>query len=532
MDFTNALSATNILPESSVVVDAFITIHWPPFRKLTVTDVDKFIQIPVTIQVDATDNVLTTTEDVMSNYDPILCTDYAIYVDLPKSSFFNMDSMTWQYQVVKFPHTGEVHMVDAGFDFGAPYDVTEPVINTESLVHHLSSVTKTTRFVHYKQANTFFKYSFRVGDQVQLSDGRKAQLWAVYLDTDDGNPQPYFFDLPRENEYAPEHKVFICAEMPADADIMYTPVDTGIPVPVNFLCPPDSEFLQHGPLGTNLTGTDASGLLIFDVRNIPNMTAYSSMSNFVMYSDLPEDEHKLSLYMYYVVEPEIEKPYLGETLQFAYASSLTAMPARDPSPINTDLGDRSMSFLIQEQVDIGVFHAAENGPKMMYPVSYFNVKPSHSEPILTLPVQYDKLNQTDMEYRKLSMGGRFMQLVSEYMFDASSEREMNFFPFLLEEARSLNGKIVEQLASLIQRSSDVRNEILRQILIKYGRKYFEEYEVMRDDTRGNAVDVISKLDELFIYFTVSMLSSVSNRTKDKVDSILLDKIPVVFRLYQ
>lgn len=536
MELTNVLKTTYIGPDTKLTVDTQMTIQWPPFRNITCTDINRFIQIPIVIEVDATDNILTAYENVYhDNYDPIKCSDYAIYADVSKSNFFNVNAMTWNYSVQKFSN-GEVHMVDAGATLDI-HNTSEWVVNADNLVSVLSSSAKATRFVHYKQSNSFFKYSFKVGDPFETKDGLQAQLWAVYLDSITGTAHPYELTTSDpNNQSTPESKVYICAHVPSnDFDIMFTPNDHHVPQQVTLIVPPDAEFLQNGPLGYNLDHMDISGNLHFNIRNVPGLTYYTH-ENFVMYDDTIV-QTPLEIFMYYIVNPPADKPFLGEQMIIAYTSNTEVLPIRDPSPVLEDLGPRSKVFFIDDPTyQSNMFYSLKvydhPPPRLYHPVSYFSVRPTAQEEPMNIPLQYDTMNNTDLgDFRKLSLGGRFMQLVSEYMFDAATEKEMSFFPFLLSEAASLNSKIVLELAMAIQNRPDVRNEILRQMLIKYGRKYFNEWSALAGETNLPVGEVIEKIDEMFIYFTVTLSTCVSNRSKDRVDSIVLEKIPVVIRIY-
>lgn len=511
------------------VDDAFITIDFkrpPKFRHLTPTDIDQVIYVPVTLQVNAMDNVITTQEDVMSRYDVTAESDFTIFAEAPKDSFFNFP-VQWNYRLVRSVD-GEIHIKDAGVSD------QEQIVNVQSLLSFMGQQANSTRFMHYKQAKEFFKYSFKV-DAYGINSTRQ-QLWAVYLDRNTGAPHPYMTYNVDPLHIQGEQKYFLYADVPPGLQQQIEDGNSYDDGRLDIICPPDPEFLQHGPLAYQYL-IDVSGNYIPHIRNVPGITNYSPLQ-FVKFNQYQAD---LALLLYYVIMPHDDSPYTGDTMKIAYLShQCNKTPRRDyPVPSSTllhDLGDTSMHFVFQNSVEPGVvYNNTDNtAPIMMFPTSAFAVSTSTSEEgveKIRLPLQYDLLNQAKVDdHRKLNLGGRLMQLVSMYMFDASSERELGFFPNLLSEAYALTAKLIRELASKIQYMPSVRESILQQILIKHGRRYFDEYNSFKDDSVASVSDVVSKIDELFIFFYVTLTTTISNISKFDVDNITIHNIPVVIRI--
>ena len=162
------------------------------FRNLSVADVDRFIQFPETIQVDARGLTLTVEEDtLLQNYSKrFRVDDFAVYASISLSTLFN-SSMDWNYNVSTTvdPISGALEGPGVCDAFKGP---VFPIINVTEACNQLSVLCNDTRFIHYRQCNRFFRYSYRVGDPLLDASGCKAQLFAVFLDTLTGNALPYW----------------------------------------------------------------------------------------------------------------------------------------------------------------------------------------------------------------------------------------------------------------------------------------------------------------------------------------------------
>lgn len=528
---------------SSVLVDAWISVHYPPYRVLSVTDVDKVIVLPVNLQVDARDYALITDEDVMTNYDVLTSvtaeSDYVLYACLPKSKMFNQD-FTWKYQSIRSPITGEIHLVDAGVT-----DSNKPILDTVNMADELALGANTsTRFMHYKQAYSFFKYSFPVGDSftmssadaaLSLDDNSIVQLYAVYLDSS-GHPCPYMTSTP--SSYAPHGEtdiIFRISNVPSGlypAPIFRDP-DTGLIHAIDtIICPPDPDFLSHGPLVMQCIDGD------YVIRNVYGKPSYSK-ENFQYY----DQTSGIDLLLYYLVKPPQQHSHKGDALFVCYVTG-DNIPKRDGTSLakHPNLQKLSQVFTLKDNearpVPRQVYSLHSSGatcpsPRLHMPIAFFSVKHSDSQAGLSdmLPFQYESLNMVPFtEPRKRNIGSRLIQLVSEYLFDASTEHELQFFPFLMEESYSIVKKIVAQLSESLQTSSTIRTQILRQLLVKHGRRYFEEYSQMIGSSEGDVRSVVSKINEFFLFFTVSLRTHVSFRTKNTTEAITLQEIPIVLHI--
>lgn len=107
----------------------------------------------------------------------------------------------------------------------------------------------------------------------------------------------------------------------------------------------------------------------------------------------------------------------------------------------------------------------------------------------------------------------------------------------LNESKELTDKLVDGLAAQLARPTAEghasREHVLRQILVKHGRRYFDEAALLNEEggvREGRVQAVLSKLGEMFLFFTVTVNTAVSNRSKSRVDSLRLVQVPVVLRV--
>ncbi len=570
------------------------------FRFLTPTDVDRFIQLPDTLQVDARSIVLTVEEDTLQEYDHYFkITDYVIYCELTKSKFFN-SGMDWKYKIVKRIDASNNQYLGPHVEDGHSSTTTEvasDIIKAADTITELGVNTKSTRFVHYKQCNRFFKYSFKVGDtqNVPVYDAsgnavldassnaitRKAQLYAVYLHATDGYALPYWTTTDGSgNDQTAETRVFyymtasgILQSINDGDPLLDSELETNA-MTISVVCPPDPEFVEQkdGTVrGGNLAlVTDSSGLVIRQVGDLDgsgNLTTYTQ-DNFAQYTT----DADRALMLYWVAHPQDNRQFMGEEMYVAWCSH-DVRPMRDLVDASGMLYRPQSGAPMMREVDrftLGRSMTANTvyynvyeslrpnapdtaAPRLYLPVSKFIVtheQPTESDVLnggvdeFDVPFAYEVANATDYqgEHKKAIIGGRIMQLVSQYLFDDATNKEMSYFPFLLNESKQLTEKIITALADKIKETSasvgKSRTEILKQIMIKHGRRYFEEYATLtaqddeEDDTSyGNVWDVLSKINEMFLFFTVAVKTTVSNRTKDDVEIIKLVDVPVVVRVY-
>jgi hypothetical protein len=272
--------------------------------------------------------------------------------------------------------------------------------------------------------------------------------------------------------------------------------------------------------------------------------------------------------LYWVVEPIAARRYMGEEMYVAWSSvdfgaapgyirpirdfrDASGFPTSPPASllevhkftVNKDL---TASTVRNVRISLRNPVLTEAAPRLYLPVAKFIVK--HDKPTepdvpqgeFDIPFAYEVANTTDFaaDAKKSIIGGRVMQIVSQYLFDAATNKELGYFPFFLNESKTLNDKILDALVALIKTTdvatSQSRTDILMQMMIKYGRKYFEENAALNSVTNeriGNVWSVLQKINEVFLFFTVTVRTTVSNRTKDDVDVIRLVEVPVVARIY-
>jgi hypothetical protein len=578
------------------------------YKYITPTDVDRFIQIPDTLEVDARSLVLTVEEDTLQKYDKYFqITDYVIYCEAAKDKFFSCDAsgnstMDWKYKVVQTidasgayvgPQVADAHDPLLAVDASSNPVLAEAIIASTVAKEELGLTTAATRFVHYKQCNRFFKYSFKVGDAAAIpaAAGRAAQLYAVYLDKESGAALPYWATVAGSgNDQTAEVRNYFYADFSAGTvlgDIYPDPAGSlvstldGSGAAITVVCPADPEFLESkgSVVGGNLVySKDASGNLairrVGDTAEDPsgnNLTNYTS-ANFVEYTT----DANRALLMYWVVLPLDAAAYQGDELYAAWSSVAAGgadglCAVRDvvdasgvahlaDQPATADQVKEAQKFTwnkamaaatplsVKDTFAVGAL-APTAAPRMYMPVSKFIVVHEHpTEPDVhnngvesfDVPFAYEVCNATGFggDSKKTIMGGRIMQMVSNYLFDGAADKEMAYFPFLLNESRALTDKIVDALTSKIVENSSAAHEarsfVLNQIVVKHGRKFFDEYAVLNELTGekvGRVWDVLSKLPELFLFFTTTVKMTVSNRSKDDVEVIRLVEVPVVVRIF-
>lgn len=551
------------------------------YRRITPIDIDKFIHLPKPLFVDASDLVVVVDEDTMMDMDVAYrLTDYAIYCSAGMGELFALDTMDWTY---KMP-------VENGFntvlDAHGPLEdmpLEQEVIDATAAKLRLGTLADDTRFVHYKQCNRFFKYSFRIADGVMLPDGGAAQLYAVYLDSVTGEPRPYWITD------ASGSMTFLYADA---SDIVDLPDLTGPTLgplafegqgPVTAVVPPDPDFLESkpGPMGhagrslafRTLAGGDldirAVGVLDASGNADPALARRYVQSDFMKFSQVPGTE----LLLYWVIMPGAATGlYMGDRLAVAWCSktlqggrSAPWAPIRDivdasgqklPSPVSLDQVHMQHRFsvasfvpaesaLTLDQVIAAMGTASSR--RMFMPASSYNVaiEQSVTSPVVVQEIDvqfsYDVANDTDYagHVHNTIMGGRIMQLVSHYMFGNMAAAGMSLFPQLAQESKTLTNAIIDALGKLLKRTdaqgAEARQGILQHLFMKHGRCAFHSSLTQVNQTTQEAYglvsDVLRKLDEVFLFFVVTVRSVVSNRARGNVDVVRFVQVPVVINLH-
>ena len=344
----------------------------------------------------------------------------------------------------------------------------------------------------------------------------------------------------------------------ADLDVFEEYNVTLLGQPVRIVCPPHPEFIEsHAPVvfGGNMgIDKDASGNIIRLSRGILTETnimyeAALDSSVFEEYqsrhsSQSSQSSPNCELLLYWVVNPAANAMYRGESMLVAYCSKAITMtwgPIRDLDAsgiVNVKSVDR---FIFTKPVVSKTFlpepFSDRNACTIMhFPVSNIVARhkiPEDPEEFIYIPFSYDLANETLFggNVKRTIMGARIMQLVSVYMFDSASDQEMAFFSFLESESSSLTGKIIMVLAEALMTSTGNRNSILQQLVVKYGRRYFDEMKVFKGQNgTGSVYDVLNKLDEFFITFTTTITTTISTRNKNNLDIVQFVKVPFVLHV--
>lgn len=541
------------------------------FRYVSVSDVDQFIQVPITVQVYARDSVLTVGEDVLQSYDSqaFMVTDYAIYAEIPKAALFN-PSMDWKFRVSQ--------VVDASGAYSGPHvldahdsvALTRAIVNAGTAKPVLGELEDRTRFVHYKHCRQFFKYSFKVGDPITLASRngpQDAQLFAVYLDRNTGEALPYWATVDGSGTtQTPETRIFYYASaanlggtatlatIAAGAPLtsLLASPNNATPTPVTVVAPPDPEFLEHRPdsqiYGGNLAVvTDASGNPAIRAVGDASDPSGGGLVQHALTAFTPyTTDARRALVLFWVISPPITRKYTGEEYALAWASipiggetgvrPLCDLPAGYAGPVL-----EVQRFVVSKALPAGqVQSSLAWAPRLYLPVSRYVVIDDNDKTgaPMEIPFAYQVANATDFggDARRSIIGGRIMQLLSHYLFDAMTSKELAFFPFFLNESKTLTDKIIDQLSASLLGTGPAaaagRNAIITQLQVKYGKKYFDEAVVLSSVSGvGNMRHVIDKLDDLFLFFTATVRITMSLRSKDDVELIRLVELPIVLRAY-
>ncbi len=531
------------------------------YKVITAYDVDKFIQFPQTININTADHlanggvrsgeddiILTVVQEdvILENFDKhFLIDDYAIYASIPKANLFN-PAMDWKYIVQNsFDDDGTFvgpRVLDAHAN--PANSIAEPIINVASSKTKLGVEALDTRFVHYRQCDRFFKYSYRIGDPVTLPGNKTGHVFAVYLDSLSGDALPYWLSTSSGQE--PEYLKFYYADLDLGSEIGLT--SSGISVAV--VCPPHPDFIASGNLA--FTREYDGSLLIRPLALNTTSHTYTE-DDFVLYTEHANRE----LYVYVVIEPDNTSHFQGEIIKPIWTSkqiSASWGPIRDilddfghrvPCPVPASLVREVDRFVITATVAADTFMdlSGPQSPRMYYPSSRMVVKyapdssTNNEGEVEDFPFSFDIANETTFngDTRKSIIGGRIMQLVSMYMFDSAMDKDMAYFPYLLNEAKSLTDTIIADLGVSLLTSRNSRNSIIEQIVIKYGREHFDEMAVYTNPEDGSSTgdmwQVISRISELFMFFTVSVKTTISTGAKNRVEVIQLVQVPVVLRVH-
>lgn len=597
------------------------------YRHITPTDVDRFIQLCIDIVVDFTHYPITIAEDAMSTWDcSCFNPDFAIYCEVPKHIFFDLINMEWKYAMqnscipVGSVYTG-AHAVDAGSG-------SNQIVDPRTLTLHLTNEDNTSRFVHFKQCNRFFKYSFKVGDltQVTLNDGRDydCQLYAVYLCPDTGIALPYATSVPhsaiyKNNETCAETYIqndciddnnahtdhvagYVIGQndhcnfsmVPSEATepyviIYYTaryniydssgnalfqqPTFDGKPIQV--ICPPHPLFVEYGPLATEYSDSVQE---LLKLRDPPSPMLESLRHE--QFVDYQSDCNGRALLLYYIVNPSEESPHSSDTIYGAYRthnqtpikdirdSCGKLLDIDDPCdgygthiahkdhfnidhhPYNHQYADtinNDHAFLPARYYRLDLILNNSNAqmkcPRLHYPISRFTVTDGYdpsgntTNDTITYPIPFayevpNELGLGQVQGNNIHLGVRLVQLISEYLFDGCSYVELENFIKLESDSRELVDSLVTALSSHIQRSSELRNSIIAQLIKRYGRRYFDEYSNLQLGNWGEMKHVLAKINEMFIMFTVSIMCNIRDPLLENVERFAVRQIPIVFRLHE
>lgn len=614
------------------------------FRYITPTDVDRFIQICEEISVDFSSTPIVISEDVMATWDcACFNNDYAVYCEVPKDVFFDTSGMQWRYEVQPSCHCDATPSSAGGGYYSGPDAVdagvgSQRVIGDRELTLYLSNRDITSRFVHMRQCNRFFKYSFAVGDLTQVTgrDGivHDCQMFGVFICPHTGMAMPYAISLPASQVFPelarppapdpsgytgnccgdnllahvpvqphaqspyivgqndtcgfsmtpqeatePEVLVFYYADLPetdpSGGRLYERPRVNGLNLEV--ACPPHPDFISYGAMahryeadGCTLAIRDppAEGLDRLDPRQ------------FVNYRCAIGCEQRCLL-LYYVVNPERPCPHLGERIFGAFRSH-PQLPARDfrkhcegydasghlisphdrfsLEPARMEVqghvcgslnGDPpTHTFVVNTYHRLDLIdpppRAAASGaleppcPRLYYPMSTMVVSdgfdPSGGMQLdnlvtYTIPFNYETPNFIrTWDVPCINLGVRLLQLASNYILDGSTATELAVFPRIQNESSMLIRALVSGISAHFQQSSDVRNSVIDQIIKRYGRRYFTEYAVLNYGAWGNMRDVLQRINEIFLMFTVTLLFVMRTDTREAVDRFAVRKVPVIFRL--
>ncbi len=521
------------------------------FRRITVHDVDNFIQFPDTISV--TTGSGTSTEEhlfltviqedvVLQNYDrSFLVNDYAIYSSIRTSDFFN-HNMDWKYVVENTVDIG-TFVGSKVFDaHGSAAPLINPVINAAVSKVKLGTDSVDTRFTHYRQCDRFFKFSYRIGDIIQLPGGRKGNVYGVFLNSNSGDAIPYWSSVVSGQD--PETILFYYADV--DMYAGYGLTFDGHPVTV--VCPPCPDFVASKDIAStsnNLVYTrdPSDNSLLIRTVGIPGLLYTYSQENFVAYDHDTDRE----LFIYMIVEPEAGMHYRGEYMVPMWSSKRLDTqwgPIRDlldtegnrlPSPAPSSAVRKVDRMTFTNAVQAQTFVPIAHGIRMHFPTSLFVTRYIEDTENENIQFAYDLANNNtyDGDTRKSILGGRIMQLVSAYMFDGYSDTELACFPQFLYESKAITDQIIDRLSSTLISSKVARNSIIDQIMVKYGKKHFIDKATRTSDrsSTGDMWAVLSGIQEFFIFFTTTINATISTIYKNRIDVVQIIEVPIVLRIY-
>ena len=520
------------------------------FRRVTVHDVDNFIQFPDTINVTTgsgtnidDDLFLTVVQEdvILQNYDrSFLVNDYAIYSSIRASDFFN-HNMDWKYVVENTVDIG-TFVGSKIFDAHDGNNTINPVLDVQVSKVKLGTDSVDTRFTHYRQCDRFFKFSYRIGDIIQLSNGRKGHVYGVYLDSNSGDAIPYWSSVSYGQDPEQIHFYYAVLDMYSGFGLTFDGR------PVNIVCPPSPDFITSNDVGresNNLAYTydPRDNTLFIRTVGIPGLLYTYTQENFISYDQDPDRE----LFIYMIVEPQVGVYYQGEYMVPMWSSKQIDAnwgPIRDipdaqgnrlPSPVPAGAVKRADRMNFTNTIQAHTFVPLSQGIRMHFPRSLIVTRYIEDTENENIPFAFDIANNNayDGDTRKSILGGRVLQLVSAYMFDGYSDAELAYFPQFLYEAKAITDQIIDRLASTLMSSRDARNSIIEQIVVKYGKKHFIDSarKISASSSLGDMWTVLSRIPEFFVFFTTTINATISTSYKNRIDIVQIIEVPFVLRIY-
>jgi hypothetical protein len=273
-----------------------------------------------------------------------------------------------------------------------------------------------------------------------------------------------------------------------------------------------------------------------------------------------------ALMLYWVVMPANNLMYLGEKMYVAWCSraleggnTISWAPISDlydasnnvVSPVPLSMVKSAMRFkcpsvvVARDMVELGALISrgdlGENGSRRLYlPASFYIAQHAPSATENKIPFSYDVANQTTFgaQPTKTIIGGRFLQLVSHYMFAAAGNAQIAYFPAFAPQAANITAKIIDELGSALAGTDSVTHEartgFLRHMMAKHGSDIFNTSVNYVNSTTsekiGTVSSVLAKLDELFVMFVVTLRANIGTQCKGHRDSVQFVQVPVVLRI--
>jgi hypothetical protein len=149
-----------------------------------------------------------------------------------------------------------------------------------------------------------------------------------------------------------------------------------------------------------------------------------------------------------------------------------------------------------------------------------------------VPFDHEAPNEASVTHIDMgtNVGVRFLQLVSQYMFEGCAAGELSLFTRLDVESRSLVWTLVDAVATHFQHSNDIRDKVISYVCEHFGKGIFLTNAEVYNGAYGDMLPVLQAVGEMFLVFTVTLIMVIRNAAGVAVERFAVRRVPLIFRL--